>query len=369
VGTPGRLHGAGLHLDDVLARRRAGARPDVRLDFPPAIHTEVPMRLIGLAVVLTVNLILAPLATEAQQTAKIPRLGYLVLAPLSETPSPERAALLDRLRELGWVEGKTIAIEYRSAKWNPELFDDLAEDLVRTKVDVIVTTGDAVKAAKQATNTIPIVMTGSADPVADKFVASLARPGGNVTGMSTMVAELGSKRLELLKEVVPGIARVAVLWNPAIITSNRELQTTRAAASTLGVALKLMEVKNTDDLARVFAALAKERPDGLTMFFDGKSTGYRTLVGDFAKKHKIPTIFGAKEFAQAGGLMSYAPDIAEMFRRAATYVDKILKGAKPADLPVEQPTKFELVINLKTAKALGLTIPQSVLQRADHVIQ
>ena len=236
------------------------------------------------------------------------------------------------------------------------------------KVDVIVTIGDAAKAAKQVTKTIPIVMTGSADPVADRLVASLARPGSNVTGMSTMTAELGSKRLELLKEVVPGVARVAVIWNPAI-SSNLELQATRAAARTLGVTLKLMEVRNADDLTRVFAALEKERPDGLTMLFDAKSTGYRALVGDFAKKHKIPTIFGAKEFAQAGGLMSYAPDIAQSFRRAATYVDKILKGAKPADLPVEQPTKFELVINLKTATTLGLTIPQSLLVRADEIVQ
>ena len=239
------------------------------------------------------------------------------------------------------------------------------------KVDIIVTAGGGAPlraATKRATSTIPIVMTGSADPVAERLVASLARPGGNVTGMSLMTHELGSKRLELLKEVVPRVARVAVIWNPAT-RNNLELQATRAAGRTLGVALKLMEVRNADDLARVFAVLEKERPDGLTMFFDSKSTGYRVLVGDFAKKHKIPTIFGAKEFAQAGGLMSYAPDIAESFRRAATYVDKILKGAKPADLPVEQPTKFELVINLKTAKALGLTIPQSVLLRADEVIE
>jgi len=326
------------------------------------------MRWIGLAVVLVLSVALAPLVAEGQQPGKIPRIGYIVLAPLSQTPSPERAAFLDGLRELGWIEGKTIGIEYRSAKWNPELFDDLAEDLVRINVDVIVTIGDAAKAAKQATNTIPIVMTGSADPVADRLVASLARPGGNVTGMSTMTAELGSKRLELLKEVVPRVARVAVIWNPAV-SNNLELQATRAAARMLGVALKVLEVRNADDLARVFAVLEKERPDGLTMFFDAKSTGYRALVGDFAKKHKIPTIFGAKEFAQAGGLMSYAPDIAESFRRAATYVDKILKGAKPGDLPIEQPTKFELVINLKTAKALGLTIPQSLLLRADDVIE
>jgi ABC-type uncharacterized transport system substrate-binding protein len=328
------------------------------------------MRLIGLAVVLAVGLFVAPLSAEAQQPAKIPRLGYLVLAPLSETPSPERAAFLAGLRELGWIEGKTIAIEYRSASWNVELLDDLAEELVRMKVDIIVAAGGGppVRAAKQATSMIPVVMAASGDPVREGFIASMARPGANVTGMSLMMYELASKRLELLKEVVPRAVRLAVLFNPTT-NADLELEATRAAARTLGVTLKLMEVKNADDLARVFAVLGKERPDGLTMFFDAKSTGYRALVGDFAKKHKIPTIFGAKEFAQAGGLMSYAPDTAESFRRAATYVDKILKGAKPADLPVEQPTKYELVINMKTAKTLGLTIPQSVLLRADQVIE
>ncbi len=204
------------------------------------------MQLIGLAVVFAVGLTLAPFATEAQQPAKIPRLGYLVLAPLSETPSPERAAFLAGLRELGWIDGKTIAIEYRSAKWNVELLDDLAEELVRMKVDIIVVAGGGAPlrgAAKQATSTIPIVMTGSADPVAERLVASLARPGGNVTGMSLMTHELGSKRLELLKEVVPRVARLAVLWNPAT-SDDLELRATRAAARTLGVTLKLMEVKN-----------------------------------------------------------------------------------------------------------------------------
>jgi len=326
------------------------------------------MRRIGLAVVLTLSLALAPFGTEGQQTGKIPRLGYLVLAPLSETPSPERAAFLAGLRELGWIEGKTIAVEYHSAKWNAELLDYLAEELVRTKVDIIVAAGPdpLIRAAKQATSTIPIVMTGGSDPVAERFVASLARPGGNVTGLSLMTPELGSKRLELLKEVVPRVARLVVIWSPA---AQRELRVTRAAADKLGLALKLMDVRNADDLARAFAVLEKERPDALTMLFDGLTSGYRGLVGDFAKKHKLPTVFGAREFAEAGGLMSYAPDIADGFHRAATYVDKILKGAKPADLPVEQPTKFELVINLKTAKELGLTIPQSVLVRADEIIQ
>ena len=330
------------------------------------------MRLIGLAVILTLTLsfALAPIAAEAQQAGKIPRLGYLVLAPLSDKPSPERAAFLAGLRELGWIDGKSIAIGYRSANWNVDLLDDLAEELVRMKVDIIVAAGGGapLRAAKQATSTIPIVMTGSADPVAEGLVASMARPGGNVTGSSLMIAELGSKRLELLKEAVPRGARLAVLLNP--VTSDKlELQATRAAARRLGVALKLMEVRNADDLIRVFAVLEKERPDGLTMLFDALTTGYRGLVGDFAKKQKLPTVFGAREFAEAGGLMSYSPDVAEGFRRAAGYVDKILKGAKPSDLPVEQPTKFELVINLKTAKALGLSIPRSLLLRADEIIQ
>jgi ABC-type uncharacterized transport system substrate-binding protein len=328
------------------------------------------MRRIGLAVVLALGVTLAPLAGEAQQAAKIPRLGYLVLPPLSETPSPERAAFLAGLRELGWIDGKTIAIDYRSANWNVELLNDLAEELVRMKVDIIVPAGGGapLRAAKQATSTIPIVMTGSADPVAEGLVASMARPGGNITGSSLMIAELGSKRLELLKEAVPRVARLAVLLNP-VTSDKQELQATRAAARRLGVTLKLLEVRNADDLTRVFAVLEKERPDALTMLFDALTTGYRGLVGDFAKKQKLPTVFGAKEFTEAGGLMSYSPDVAEGFRRGATYVDKILKGAKPGDLPVEQPTKFELVINLKTAKALGLTIPPSVLGRADEVIQ
>ena len=327
------------------------------------------MRLIGLGVILIVS-VLAPLSTGAQQAAKIPRVGYLVLAPFSETPSPERAAFLAGLRALGWIDRKTILIEYRSAKWNAELLDDLADELVRLKVDVIVTAGGGtpLQAARRATSTVPIVMAASADPVAEGFVASLARPAGNVTGMSFMIPELGSKRLEILKEAVPRVSRLAVLWNPA--TSNAlELQAMQASARKLGVTLKVMEVGSAEDLARVFSTLEKERPDALTMLFDEKSTGYRVLVGDFAKRNKIPTIFGGKEFVQAGGLMAYSANIVESFNRAATYVDKILKGAMPADLPIEQPTKFELVINLKTAKAIGLTIPPSVLGRADHVIE
>jgi putative ABC transport system substrate-binding protein len=326
------------------------------------------MRRIGLAVVLALSL-LAPHAAEGQQTGKVPRIGYLVLAPLTERPSPERAAFVTGLRELGWVEGKTVVIEYRSAKWNAEMFDDLAEELVRMKVDVIVTAGGeaAPTAARRASSTIPIVMAASSDAVAAGLVESLARPGGSVTGLSLMTPELGPKRLELLKEVAPKVSRLAVLWNPRF--GEAELRATQAGARKLGVRLKPMEVRNAQDLARVLAELERERPDAVTMFFDPLSTGYRELMANFAKKHRLPTIFGAKEFTQAGGLMSYAPNVPDLFRRAAGYVDRIFKGAKPADLPVEQPTKFELVINLKTAKALGLTIPPSVLGRADQVIE
>jgi len=323
-----------------------------------------------LIVALGLGILAAPLAAHGQPPAKIPRIGYLVLAPLTDPPSPERAAFLEGLRELGYVEGKTVAIEYRSAAWNAELLPDLAEELVRLKVDVIVTGGGGAvaDAARQATKTIPIVVAASADPVGIGLVASLARPGGNITGTSLMAPELGSKRLELLKEAVPRTSRVAVLWHPRG-AGRLEWQQTEAAARRLGVALQSYEVRNADDLARTLEGMSRQRPDAVIMFFDPLTSGYRVIISDFALKNRLPTIFGAREFAAAGGLMSYGPNIPELFRRAAVYVDKILKGAKPRDLPIEQPTKFELIVNLKTAKALGLTIPPSVLIRADQVVQ
>jgi putative ABC transport system substrate-binding protein len=321
-------------------------------------------------VILALCLLATPLSSGAQPPRKVPRIGYLVLAPLLEKPSPERAAFLEALRELGYVEGKTVSIEYRSAAWNAELLPDLAEELVRLNVDVIVTGGGGAtpEAARQATKTTPIVVGASADPVGLGLVASLARPGGNITGTSLMAPELGSKRLELLKETVPKISRVAVLWHPRG-AGRLEWQQTEAAARRLGVTLQSYEVRNADDVARALEAMTKKRPDAVIMFFDPLTSGYRVIISDFALKHRLPTIFGAREFAAAGGLMSYGPNIPELFRRAAVYVDKILKGAKPRDLPIEQPTKFELIVNLKTAKALGLTIPPSVLIRADEVVQ
>jgi len=323
-----------------------------------------------LIVALGLGILAAPLAAHGQPPAKIPRIGYLVLAPLTDPPSPERAAFLEGLRELGYVEGKTVAIEYRSAAWNAELLPDLAEELVRLKVDVIVTGGGGAlpDAARQATKTIPIVVAASADPVGIGLVASLARPGGNITGTSLMAPELGSKRLELLKEAVPRTSRVAVLWHPRG-AGRLEWQQTEAAARRLGVALQSYEVRNADDLARTLEGMSRQPPERAAFLFDPLTSGYRVIISDFALKNRLPTIFGAREFAAAGGLMSYGPNIPELFRRAAVYVDKILKGAKPRDLPIEQPTKFELIVNLKTAKALGLTIPPSVLIRADQVVQ
>lgn len=322
-----------------------------------------------IAFILALAVLTAPLTSEAQPARKVPRIGYLILTPLAEKPSPERAAFLEGLRELGYVEGKSIAIEYRSAGWNAELLPDLAEELVRLKVDVIVSGGGgAAAAARQATKSIPIVVPAAPDPVAGGLAASLARPGGNITGTSLMAPELGSKRLELLKETVPRISRVAVLWNPVGV-GKLEWQETQAAARRLGVTVQSHEVRNADDLAKALEAMSKRRPDAMTMFFDPQTSGYREILSDFALKNRLPTIFGAREFVAAGGLMSYGANVPELFRRAATYVDKILKGARPQDLPIEQPTKFELIVNVKTAKALGITIPPSVLLRTDQVVE
>jgi putative ABC transport system substrate-binding protein len=312
----------------------------------------------------------APLAAGAQ-AGKVARIGYMVLSPLTDPPSPERAAFLAGLRALGYIEGKSIIIEYRSAKWNPELFHDLAEDLVRLNVDVIVTTGgrDAAAAAKKATATIPIVM-AAGDPVGAGLAASLSRPGGNVTGLSILAPELGGKRLQLLKEAAPGIGRVAVLWSPSTSHSGAlEWQATEAAARALGISLRSFEFRGGDDLAKALAAISRERADALTMLSDPFTSGYREIVADFARKNRLPTVFGTSEYVRAGGLMSYAPNAPDLYSRAAVYVDRILKGAKPGDLPIEQPKDFELVINLKTAKALGLPIPPSLLARADQIIE
>jgi putative tryptophan/tyrosine transport system substrate-binding protein len=307
----------------------------------------------------------------AQQVKKVPRIGYLVGGdPASESTRAEAIRLA--LRELGYVEGQNIAIEYRYTEGKVDRYPELAAELVRLKVDIILVGGTRlIQAAKNATKTIPIVMVGlGADPVEAGLVESLARPGGNVTGLTNLSRELGGKRLELLKEAVPKLARVAVLYDPAIPASVLDVkEVLPVAARALSLTIKPWEVRDMDGFEKLFAALNKERPDGL--YVPGgpliRANGER--IAGFALKSRLPSMYQSREGVDAGGLMSYSADLADSYRRVAWYVDRILKGTKPADLPVEQPTKFELVINLKTAKQIGVTIPQSLLYRADKVIR
>jgi putative ABC transport system substrate-binding protein len=310
---------------------------------------------------------------EAQQPKKVPRIGYLSSGdPASESGRAEAIRLA--LRERGFIEGQNIAIEYRYAGRKVDRGPELASELVRVKVDIIVVTGGPtwIRVAKNATKTIPIVMIGlGTDPVEEGFVESLARPGGNVTGVTNLGTELGGKRLELLKEAVPKLAHVAVLYDPTVSASVLEVKKVLPAlARALGLTVRFWEVRAADGFERVFASLNKDRPDGLyvppggpLIFANVKRVAGLTL------KSRLPSMYGNREAVDAGGLMYYGADIADSYRRVAYYVDRILKGAKPADLPVEQPTKFELVFNLKTAKQIGLTIPQSMLYRADRVIK
>ena len=333
------------------------------------------MRRIVLAVALAFSVLLAPLAADAQQAAgKVYRIGFLSVlgAPTPSTPAGVLEAFRQGLRELGWVEGQNIVIDYRFAEGRSDRLTDLAAELVRLKVDIIVAVAtQGVAAAKNATETIPIVMiSGSADPVGLGFIASLARPGGNVTGLSYSVGpEILGKGLELLKEIVPKVRRVAILSNPASPVQPLFIREVKVAARSLGVQLQLLEARGPNEFDGAFAAMAKERVGALLVVADSIFILHRTRLADLAARSRLPAAYGGRENVEAGGLMSYGPSVRDLFRRAATFVDKILKGAKPADLPVEQPTKFELVINLKTAKALGLTIPPSVLIRADEVIQ
>ena len=320
------------------------------------------------------SLLLAPcFPADAQQPKKVPRIGYLsAFEPAGESARSEAIRLA--LRELGYVEGQNIATEYRYAEGKQDRFPGLAVELVRLKVDIIVVAGGGrvIRAAKNATKTIPIVMTGlGADPVEAGFVESLARPGGNVTGITNLGRELGGKRLELLKEAVPKVARVAVLYEPALPGTALEVkEVLPVAARALGLTIQPWEVRAADGFDRVFAAIAKWRPDGLYVPAAGPlmRTNQTRIVG-FALKSRLPSMYPGREFVDAGGLMYYGADIADSYRRVAYYVDRILKGAKPADLPVEQPTKFELVINLKTANQIGLTIPPEVLARASRLIK
>ncbi len=317
------------------------------------------------------GLLAAPLAADAQQAAKVPRIGYLGANPASNPHLLE--AFRQGLRDLGYVEGRNLVIEIRDAEGKFERLPALAAELVALKVDIIMTGGTpAPLAAMQATRTIPIVFAAAADPVTSGLVTSLARPGGNVTGLSVLTPELVGKCLELLKQAVPGVSRVAVLWHPGGYPERTEkniLKGAEVAGRALGLRLQFVEARGPADFDRAFSEMTRARAGALTVLATSMLLTERRRLVYLAAKNRLPAVYPSREFVDAGGLMSYGPDFADLFRRAATYVDKILKGAKPGDLPVEQPTKFELVINLKTAKALGLTIPPSLLVRADEVVQ
>jgi putative ABC transport system substrate-binding protein len=305
---------------------------------------------------------------QAQQTTKIPRIGILA-APSASFIASRVEALRQRLRELGYVEGKNILIEYRYAEGKLGRLPDLAAELVRLKVDVIVTTGPATGAAKKASTTIPIVFAPFADPVGSGLVSSLARPGGNITGLSLMTPDLDGKRLELLKESFPKVDRAAFLWVPGSAMGNQPLSEMEGVAKALGIKLQSLEVRSLDDFDSAFARAKRDGAQAITTFPHPLMNTQQRQVLDFAAKNRLPAMYPGSEFVEAGGLMSYAPNYTDLFRRAADFVDKILKGAMPADIPVEQPTKFELVINLKTAKQIGVTIQPNVLARADRVIR
>ena len=328
-------------------------------------------RFVGLLSIF-VTLAASGAAVQAQQLKKVSRIGYLSsFDPASDSVATEAIRL--GLHELGYIEGQNIAIEYRYAEGKLDRFPELAAELVRLKVDIIVVAGGGrlSLAAKNATKTIPIVVTGvGADPVESGLVESLARPGGNVTGLTLLSRDLSGKRLDLLKEAVPKLSRVAVLYDPTIARSVRDAkEVLPLAASALGMTIQPSEVRGAEGFDRVFAALNQDRPDGLYVSGSPLININQKRISGFALKSRLPSAFGNKEAVDAGGLMSYGADIADSYRRIAYYVDKILKGAKPADLPIEQPTKFELVINLKTAKQIGVTMPQKVLARAGRVIK
>jgi len=330
------------------------------------------MRQIGLAVFLTFSVVIAPLAAGAQQAAKVARIGYLTVN-LAAAPPSLLEAFRQGLRDLGYVEGRDIVIEYRDAGGKAERLPALAAELVALKVDVIMagSTPHAL-AAKQATKTIPIVFLSSGDPIMDGLVTSLARPGGNVTGLSSLTPERVGKCLELLTQAVPGVTRVAVLWQPGAVGDRTEKDTrneAEVAARALGVRLQFVAARGPAEIDRAFSDMSKARAGALAVWATAMFVVERGRLVALAAKNRLPAVYTLSEFVDAGGLMAYGHSQADLNRRAATYVDKILKGAKPSDLPVEQPTKFELVINLKSAKMLGLTIPQSLLLRADQVIE
>jgi putative ABC transport system substrate-binding protein len=340
--------------------------------FPDNLKSKIKNRkLVGL-VTIAFTFVVGGAVAEVQQPKKVPLIGYLSNGvPATESTRAETIRLA--LRQLGYIEGQNIAFEYRYAEGKRDRYPELAAELVRLKVDIIVVAGGTgpTRAAKNETKTIPIVMTGlGADPIEASLIESLAHPGGNVTGITLLARELGGKRLELLKEAVPKLARVAVLYDPAASSPVHEVkELLPVAARALGLTIRSWEARAADGFEKVFAAINKERPDGLYVTGGPLTTANRKRIAGFALKNRLPSMYNRREAVDAGGLMSYGADLVESYRRVAYFVDRILKGAKPADLPVEQPTKFELVINLKTAKQIGLTIPPEVLARANRLIK
>jgi len=322
-----------------------------------------------LSILFVVVVLAVPVITEAQQPKKVPRIGFLTtLSP--STISDRIEAFRQGLRELGYVERKNIVIEWRYAEGKLDRLPALVSELVGLKVDVIVSGGStATRPAKEATNTIPIVMAQDTDPVGSGFVASLARPGGNITGLATLAPELSGKQLELMKEIVPRLSRVAVLGSSTRSGNAQSVKETELAAGAFGVKLQYLDLRSPKDIEPAFRAASNGRADAVLVLTSSVATSQRTQIIDLAIKNRLPAVYDRTEFVEDGGLMTYSASSTDLFRRAATYVDKILKGAKPGDLPIEQPTKFELVINLKTAKQIGLTIPPNVLARADRVIK
>jgi ABC-type uncharacterized transport system substrate-binding protein len=328
------------------------------------------MRLIGLVVVLALSLTLPTLAAEAQETANKAHVGVLLLTPRAGAGGTYIEALRGGLRELGYVEGQNLLLEIRSAEGRPDRLPRLAAEILGTRPDVLVTAGsEAILTLKRATDVVPIVMATVMDPVALGITPSLAKPGGNLTGLAILSLELTSKRLQLLKEAFPRLSRVAVLWNPDNPGNALVLKEVEIAAQALGLRWQGFAVQRPDKLVEAFEAVVGAQCNGILAIEDSVLFSHLSRIVESAARSRLPAMYAFRQFADAGGLMSYGPNTPDSFRRAAVYVHKILKGAKPADLPIEQPTKFELVINLKTAKALGLTIPQSLLVRADEIIQ
>jgi ABC-type uncharacterized transport system substrate-binding protein len=321
---------------------------------------------------VALGLLAAPLVAEAQQAPVRARIGVF-LTGSAQTPYAQRTwspSFVSALRNLGWVEGKNLVLEWRYSEDQEDRRRAIVEEFIRLKVDIIVvpSTPEMI-VTKRVTKTIPVVTVFVGDPVGTGLIESLARPGGNITGTSLMQTETSAKRLQLLKELVPSARRVAVLWNPRNAATARNWKETQEAGSSLGLKLLSVEMRTRDEVATVFATIARERPDALVVLLDSLTGDHRHEIVEFAAKNRLPAIYAGTPFAEAGGLLVDSVDFHELWRRAAVYVDRILRGAKPADLPVEQPMKFELVVNLKTAKALGLTIPPSILLRADHVIE